>query len=311
MYNDILIIGGDKSNISKYGISNFSLYKPIPTWLKSFRIFSLRTKIGLSLWQYKLEEVFVKKFKTIILFDCHEMDGLSEYIEKTVSSESRLILFYWNPIMIYSQEFMDRVSSRWEKWSFDYDDCKKYGFKYTGQLAFDKSIPEVECTNFGSDIFFIGIDKGRFKYLMLLEESLKKVGLNVDFRYVDNRKAVRDKRYSVACSYADMIQFASKTKCMLEINQKEQFGLTLRAVEAILLGKKLITNNPEIVKYNFYDSSRIYVIGPKSDIDDAKKIKAFIEMDIKPYPAEVKDRYRFSSWLTRILNNVELKDFNG
>lgn len=311
MHSDILIIGGDERNISKYDIPTFSLYKPIPAHLKPFRIFSLRTKIGLKFWQYKLKEDFLRQFKTIILFDCHEQNDLSVYIEKIVDPDIRLILFYWNPAILYNNVFIRKISQRWEKWSFDWADCKQYGFKYSGQLVFDKSIPEVETNDYDSDIFFIGIDKGRFKYLMPLEENLKRAGVNVQFRFVDNRKAIRNNRYSVSCSYADMIKYASKTKCMLEFNQKNQYGLTMRAIEAIIMGKKLITNNKDITKYDFYDPSRIFVLDRFYSNDVSASIKQFIESDINPYSKKIKDRYCFESWLNRILNNIQLNDFYG
>ena len=69
--------------------------------------------------------------------------------------------------------------------------------------------------------------------------------------------------------YGDNLQHVIHTKCLLEIMQKGQIGYTQRAVEAVCLGKKLLTNNPIIKDAPFYKQEFISQFEKSGDIDIA------------------------------------------
>jgi hypothetical protein len=58
----------------------------------------------------------------------------------------------------------------------------------------------------------------------------------------------------------ETIDFYERAKCILDINHPGQSGLTMRTIETIGKGKKLITTNSFIKKEKFYDSQMIQVI---------------------------------------------------
>ena len=73
--------------------------------------------------------------------------------------------------------------------------------------------------------------------------------------------------------YKEVIDIVKQSNCILEVVQEGQNGITLRTMEAVCYGKKLLTNNKNIVKYPFYDSKYISVF---EDIDDICKLIVFL-----------------------------------
>ena len=58
--------------------------------------------------------------------------------------------------------------------------------------------------------------------------------------------------------------------------KKGQRGLTLRSLEAMIMGKKLITNNKHIMTMPFYSSQNILIIDNNTDITN---ITNFLESE--------------------------------
>jgi len=85
-----------------------------------------------------------------------------------------------------------------------------------------------------------------------------------------------------------------KARCIIEIVQNGQKGSTLRPLEALACGKKLMTNNQFIKEYDFYLKENIFIIGE----DDFFTIDTFIQTPFTPLPSAIVDKYDISSWLS-------------
>ena len=68
-----------------------------------------------------------------------------------------------------------------------------------------------------------------------------------DFKY---KKLPRDVFYKIL----------AKSKAVVDVQMKNQSGLTMRTIEALHFEKKLITTNPAILEYEFYTDNNICVI---------------------------------------------------
>ena len=84
-------------------------------------------------------------------------------------------------------------------------------------------------------------------------------------------------------------------KSILDFAQDFQTGLTLRPLEAVYFGKKLITNNKGILEHDIYDSNNMFVL----DHNDIEHIVEFLNQPFKSVSHEVLDYYDFSSWINR------------
>lgn len=83
-----------------------------------------------------------------------------------------------------------------------------------------------------------------------------------------------------------------------------QDGMTARFMWALGAGKKIITTNSNIIKYDCYNPAQIYVVGDSCDIFCDSFVN-FLQTDYKP-TTEQKEMllpWRIDNWLSTLLNN--------
>ena len=94
-------------------------------------------------------------------------------------------------------------------------------------------------------------------------------------------------------SYSENMNNISKTRCLVEIVQDGQAGLTLRALEAMFLHKKLLTNNRRINEFEFYNSNNIFIYG----IDDLAHMNEFMSTPFQTMSEDVCYKYTIDCWV--------------
>lgn len=230
----------------------------------------------------------IKEFDEIIIFDCTRLVLLCWLLKK---NNARLILWHWN-IVKTNGIILRLVNMFCEQWTFDILDAKKYGWKLNTQFYF-------RCINKACEIkqaFFCGLDKGRFGIIKKTETFLKKHNIKTDIHMIGLSGEVYDRPWVKATflSYAEVLKKIYNSSILIDIVQPGQAGLTMRVMEAIMLDKKLITNNKYITSEPWYNKNNIFIIGVDSDEDFSSFIINSTEMDEK-----VKVYYDFSTWLDR------------
>jgi hypothetical protein len=92
------------------------------------------------------------------------------------------------------------------------------------------------------------------------------------------------------------------SRIILDIEHPKQTGLTFRSIEALGAQKKLITTNLSISSYDFYDDSNIFILDRLSpSVPDS-----FLYSEYNPVSKDIYDRYKLSSWLDKVLEEVNL-----
>lgn len=237
-------------------------------------------------------------YDVIILFDtCRDYAKYAVEIENTVGVNVRLVTYLWNPLR-YSDD-IKKLSSRWEQWSFSKADCKAAGMKYAETFYNPALVIESEQPE--RDVYFIGIDKGRRAILEQWNSKLREMGLKVLIQLVNNQKAIWNRHYSHSKSYKQVCEEVAKSKCLLEIVQEGQTGLSQRTMETLFFNKKMITNNASIMSYKFYSQDRFFVIG----VDSIDRLQSFMRSSCKPLDEAVLQSFTFDNWLERIEKNIE------
>lgn len=247
------------------------------------------------------EPIFYGKWKKLvgecelaILFDNDSwgVDTIARYLKKN-NPNIKVIFWYWNPLALFNNRIVDSKYID-EIWTYDRFDAKKYGLKYNTQ--FYRTMPfKKEKKEKRSDLIFLGIDKGREKTLMGLEKAAISQGLNCNFHIVISKKDKVD--------YLDYLRDVINSKCVVDLVPDQQCGMTLRPLEALFFGKKLITNYQDIVNYDFYNKSNIFVIGK----DDMDKLADFINSLYTKIDRKIIDFYSYESWLKRIEKGEDVK----
>lgn len=192
-------------------------------------------------------------------------------------------------------KLLDLLSKQGVKiWSFDQADCLKFGFLLYPQFV--EQINGLKNIQIQYDFSFVGRDKGRTQVLSRLKESLNGHGYSTFFDI--RNPASRDIQQSANLSYVDYLERYLSATCMIEILQDGQSGMTLRPLEALVYGRKLLTNNPDIVKEDFYHPSNIMVFDTAAL--DLKKLENFMSQPFVRLQDVVSIRYT----ATGVLNMV-------
>lgn len=192
--------------------------------------------------------------------------------------------------------------------TFDQNDAQKYGFEfYEGIYSKIDGIEEkAEKEGLSSDVMFVGADKGKFELLFKIFKYLSDAGKKCDFRLVSLDDGIEEKlkkeykwekfnkgfrilyknsvfTFNDYCPYYKTLSIIGGTKCMLDVPLGTQDGSTIRLQEAVVYGKKLITNLKEVKDKPYYIKENFMVFDKVEDID-----VNFID---EPY---VKNDYDFS-----------------
>lgn len=222
----------------------------------------------------------IQNYGTIVLGDAGNTANVTQYIHRKYK-DKRIIVWYRNSVQVtVSPNEFDR--SFCELWSFDQSDCKQYNMNYNPQFYMRcKTYQELPIIQ---DAFFIGQDKGRLKILSEMEETLKKHGYQTKFCIVGVN--------SVRMSYGQILNQISKSRVIVDCQCTWQDGITLRPLEALCYGKKLITNNKKIKKLDFYNPRNIFVWGE----DNPDSLDQFLNTPCVENE-EMKKKYGLKSWV--------------
>lgn len=256
------------------------------------------------IWLDKSKLESIEKEDIIIFFDSYTF----EYLDLANKLKNKKKIWLWNQLDKSKCKYVAKMKEIFKNqiWSFDPKDCKKENFNFTSQFYWRKKDNEkIEGEEY--DLLFIGRDKGRYKFLEKFFFFLKKGKMRIfgailkeKFKLYPASKYLTNKFFE----YSEIIRLIEKSQCILDINKEEQEGLTLRVMEAIFFEKKLITNNLEIIKYDFYTPENIYIL------NDIKKINYSEIIDFINAPHrkvdEIKlEKYTFKFWLKNILKERE------
>ena len=243
----------------------------------------------------------VAEFDTIIIFDGIRSSKLLEFIKRN-NPTARIILYYVNPFDENSRNaphlfrrFTDEI------YTFDRAAAAKhnlifkpffYEYEREANAAIAKNLP-IEY-----DALFFGADKGRLPTLLKLKATLDASGLTAKISVrADKRRRYsdREKKY-LFNGWFDYIKIAeetAKSRAIIDITQHGQSGITLRPLEAVFMQKKLITDNADIVHYNFYNDKNIFLLGK----DNIAGLPAFINSGFVPVDDAILKDYRQETWI--------------
>lgn len=215
---------------------------------------------------------------------------------KEEKPEAQLNFVYGNMVGKAKHVHPSDIPACYRVWSYDGGDCEKFGLrKYycNGYFkCFVKPRKEVK-----QDVLFVGGDKGRADYILSLEKAMNDMGITTNFIIVKSSKLDKDKAYYHApVSYDVVTDMVAESKAVLNVAMPGQTGITMRDLEALLIGVKLITTNPHIKNEDFYNANNIYIL----DGNNVEGLKDFLEKPIIPAPQEIKQRYDFNKFIEEV-----------
>lgn len=154
--------------------------------------------------------------------------------------------------------------------SYDKNDALKYGFHYYPTFMSNLN-SDLEHIRVKYDVCFYGADKNRGRLIEQAYILLKNRGYKCDFgiyKPVSPCKAKGIKQLRWLISYKRYLKHVQQSQYILEIMQDGAVGFTLRCWEAILLNKKLLTNNQNILNAPFFNRNQFGYFEDISELPD-------------------------------------------
>jgi len=208
-----------------------------------------------------------------IFFEGSRVGYQKEYLFylKNKYPNSKYIFRFINPInqnnswmVEYAERYYDLIIS------MDQSNCEKYNWEYVNN-TYNTRFLETERRE-DIDVFFVGSNKGRLNKIIKIYKFLTDKGVKCEFFITDVRKKDRIKgllgiHYIKKMKYRKTVELINRAKCLLEIVQEGQTGSTLRSMEALVYRKKLLTDDKNIRRQEYFDAENMFVFKGPNEID--------------------------------------------
>ena len=228
---------------------------------------------------------------------------------RRLQPRARLVSYQWDPLACFDYRLMidcfDQVTS------FDRADCQALGLRY---------MPLFYSHNYAKwrqaavtprwDLSFVGtLHIDRWQIALKLAEQAQEAGLSIFFyiymkwssylkqawvqRIIPRRVPFLSLRIM---STARLEELVGQSRAVVDINKPEQTGLTIRTLEALGAGRKLITTNAQIQLEPFYSPDVI-------DIIDRRQPRLNVEFVRSPGICTDITQQRIDYWLLNLLRD--------
>jgi hypothetical protein len=308
--NEIISNGGKiiyiNDRISDYGFIKF-IFKFL-IFRKCFNFF--------------IKKYFIKKLKLIKNTNYHVdyfliiiPEGFTNNIIKMYKKafpNSKFILYLWDSInnrkyITKSFDFFDKI------FTFDYDDAKKNNLLFQPLFYINNFNNQNNKSSYIYDFSFIGTAHSDRVYILKKLVNLSNKNFKyffhfylqnplVYFYYIFFDKNFKNVKLSdLTFKSLDKNQvknIISDSNCIIDVNHPNQTGLTIRSIEILASGKKLITTNHTIKYYNFYKPSNILIIDRKNPQIDSN----FLKINFETISDNILENYKIKNWINTLIN---------
>lgn len=278
----------------KNGLETFIIFNRVCKFLRAIRRFGMKYDFPLkSVWYSKKWKKIVCEADVVVLHMSYLTLSLPKYINE-INSNAKVIAWYWN---IVNESYVpSKIVGKCECWSFDPEDCKKYGMKFNHQYYFKTLIQEKN--NPQCDVYFCGSDSGRGRLLVELYDIFMEKGLKAKFQIVYPKyEGIPENLKANPQKYEFILENNLNSKVILELMRPGQTGATARQMEALFQKRKLITNNTNIKNEDFYRPQNIFILGERPLNTLADFINAPYDHSVDKYI----DSYDVFSWLKKFV----------
>jgi hypothetical protein len=261
-----------------------------------FEYFGIRSKFLISyFWNISYQDI--EQAPIVIISEWGENYDFCRYV-RSYFPDKRLVIWIWN---LHTQlDYNLYKQSGWEVWSFDKNECEKYGLNYSKTFIAAAYVPLVaEKPAIKYDIFFFGRDKGR-------KDKIQRIKSFFDNLHIINRIEVYDSLENVT-TYDQILRQTQKANSILDVSLDRQEGITQREMEALFFGKKLITTNSVVKTRDYYHPNNIFVIEGDEDFE---KIAEFLQKPFVPIDEKIVEPYSIPAWIERFLENKNAKNYD-
>ncbi len=194
------------------------------------------------------------------------------HLKKLQQKGYKLVLYFLDSMsnVDYTREAFDytkRVSFD-VVYTFDLGDAEKYGLKHAFTMY--SSLASGKDTTIKYDYCYIGSNKGRYGMVRdFVRQHQNAQGFVSMFQASDEE--VREGGFdgNLSLSYEEVVKYTLQSNCLLDIvAHKGQSGLSIRPYEAVVYNRRLITNNPSIKDFPYYNPNYMLCVNDLKEVPD-------------------------------------------
>nr|WP_027871072.1 hypothetical protein [[Eubacterium] cellulosolvens] len=287
------------SSIEKYDAE--CVFKPIRVWGRVIRRIHIISGLpGIGIWMLSWKKR-ITQYDVCVCVASRYSANILKWIKRK-NKNIKCINYFWDKVDISGYPVEE--SRILENWSFDKSDCQKYKMIYNPQFYVINSCFDKYQVLY--DVTYVGADRNgrlteRTKLVTKYYSLFKSLGISCWFYYVTQANSVpEDIKHVSLLPEKDFYKICSQGKAILDLVDGEIKWMTFRPLLALSNGKKVITNNSDIVKEPYYKKQNIFILG----IDDEGQLKSFIESGFDPYNDDVLEYYSVENWCERFWGPV-------
>lgn len=302
----------DYTNYILQGISNRLecklIHIPVDSRIKAFckaLDFKLKTSFFVFLKHNHEINQYLKLIKPddiVILFDIFNPNEVHHFTSRLPFNQIKIWL--WNTVDKVSRRMISQFSNKSNVsiHTFDKSDAANYKLILHNQIYNQNAKPTISPKN-KFDFFFIGADKGRSYDLERLSEQLNELGYSTKFIVINSKLEPTNYPHLEICSspipYENVIKLINESSVIVDYTKNGQSGITLRVLESIFFGKKLLTNNRSIAEINIPPENILLIRGTalsKNIVDN------FMAHKTEQYPEDIKKFFSVDLWLNELIH---------
>jgi len=233
-------------------------------------------------------------------FDFHRMEKL-----RSIQKKAKFILYNWDSLGTH--DYRPWLKFFEKSCTFDPVDAENLDINYLPLFALDEyfTIDQRDSKEF--DLYFVGAI-GTFHRFRALREMWRYCRGN-DLRIFFHLKCSPVMMFRLlvrghylpgmtlrSLGFADIVRLIGRSRCVFDFANHRQSGYTMRLIENMCAGLKVVTENPRIRGEEFYRSDRFLVV----ENLDFTEIRSFIE---KPITSRLDTQpFHIESWAARLLS---------
>ena len=254
----------------------------------------------------RLEQLARREYQTILVVQGESISACTLSALRIAYPRARMVFYTWDSLE--NKPFARANLRHYDQClSFDPVDARRHGMR-ARPLFFSRGFERPMPGHFEYDISFVGtIHSDRYRVVRRVADTLLPAArahwylyMQAPWMYSARKLLTR----TVAGSRRDDFRFQSlsksavqqiffDSKAVLDVEHPKQTGLTMRTIETVGSGTKLVTTNAAVREYDFYNANNICVV----DRTDPRIDPSFLETPYSAVPTHIYQRYRLSQWV--------------
>lgn len=278
----------------------------VSPWLLQLKIQKYYRKIS--------KQIVDKKYDYFLLIKGESIPF--DFLEDFKSNQPQAETIFYMYDSVYEYPRFCKLSLFFNKnFTAEAADSKRYGFSLRPPFFIDEYKNHNAEKKY--DLSFVGsAHTDRYNVAKKIQQQVESIGLNTYFYFFAPSKIAftlkrifdpHFKKFNIkkvnfkSLIHSEISEIYNKSKAVLDINKPFQLGVSMRTCEILGAEKKLITTNPEIRNYPFYNENNILII----DREEPKIPSRFFETEFQKL--NPKDVYMLSldSWIECLFLNSQ------